>query len=338
MLGTIAACFMLYLSYMLIIYKDAFVRQTMSQIFRSSGAVTARGVVSPQDVITALVGQYHVFAFTVFLCAASLAWLAIDIIRSIRLRDPSWLRRYSIEASWIIAGIVVFIAVQIKFPNYFIYLMIPLLVYLGMRIRDVASGWLAAGPRHPRLLRIGLIALLALAVAFDLGAFYLRIVNQSDNALLQVANYVTANVPASDTVLADEPVGVMIPQPYCKLESASTCPDVKWIVTYTSLTQKLPTQASDPQLYVLLHGAEKVVVFYGFKETITVYRVVDAGNAPPTPPLAPTGTPTVVPSVAPTAAPTAPRKPAPTATPPQPTATVTLAPTATPESSPPTGP
>jgi putative flippase GtrA/glycosyltransferase involved in cell wall biosynthesis len=329
MLGTIVVCFMLYLGYMVSVYKDAFVRQTMSQIFRSSGAVTSRGVVSPQDVITALVGQYHIFAFTVFLCSASLVWLALDITRSIRRRDPSWLRRYSIEASWIIAGIVVFIAVQIKFPNYFIYLMIPLFVYLGMRIRDVASGWLAARPRHPRLLRIGLIALLAFAIAADLGAFYLRIVDQNDNALLQVATYVTANVPAGDTVLADEPVGVMIPQPYCKLESAGTCPDVKWIVTYTSLTQKLPTQASDPQLYVLLQGAEKVVVFVGFKETITVYRVVDAGNVlPPTPPIV---VPTVAPTVAPTAAPTTPQKPAPTVTPttPAPTATATSAPTAT---------
>lgn len=335
MLGTIVACFMLYLVYMFSVYKDAFVRQTMSQIFRSSGTVTSRGVVSPQDVITALVGQYHVFAFTVFLCTVSLVWLAIDITRSIRRRDPSWLRRYSIEASWIIAGIVVFIAVQIKFPNYFIYLMIPLFVYLGMRIRDVASGWLAARSRHPRLLRIGLLALLAFAVAADLGAFYLRIVNQNDNALLQVATYVTANVPASDTVLADEPVGVMIPQPYCKLESAGTCPDVKWIVTYTSLTQKLPTQASDPQLYVLLQGAEKVVVFVGFKETITVYRVVDAGDGPPPPLLVPTGTPTAAPTVAPTAVPTAPRKPVPTATSttPAPTATPTTpAPTATPTS------
>jgi len=333
MLGTIVVCFMLYLGYMFSVYKDAFVRQTMSQIFRSSGTVTSRGVVSPQDVITALVGQYHIFAFTVFLCAVSMVWLVIDIARSIRRRDPSWLHRYSIEASWIIAGIVVFIAVQIKFPNYFIYLMIPLFVYLGMRIRDVASGWLAGGARHPRLLRIGLIALLAFAVAADLGAFYLRIVDQNDNALLQVATYVTANVPASDTVLADEPVGVMIPQPYCKLESAGTCPNVKWIVTYTSLTQKLPTQASDPQLYVLLHGAERVVVFEGFKETITVYRVVDAGNASP-PPVVPTGTPTAAPTVAPTAVPTAPRKPVPTATLPKPTATATPTPTATPEPSP----
>ncbi|HEU4785487.1 MAG TPA: glycosyltransferase [Ktedonobacterales bacterium] len=325
MLGTIVVCFMLYLGYMVSVYKDAFVRQTMSQIFRSSGAVTSRGVVSPQDVITALVGQYHIFAFTVFLCTASMVWLVIDITRSIRRRDSSWLRRYSIEASWIIAGVVVFIAVQIKFPNYFIYLMIPLFVYLGMRIRDVATSWLAARPRHPRLLRIGLIWLIAFAIAADLGAFYLRIVDQNDNALLQVATYVTANIPASDTVLADEPVGVMIPQPYCKLESAGTCPNVKWIVTYTSLTQKLPTQASDPQLYVLLQGSEKVVVFVGFKETITVYRVVDVGNAlPPTPP------PTATPTVAPTAAPTAPQKPAPTARP------TTSAPTATPTTPAPT--
>jgi putative flippase GtrA/glycosyltransferase involved in cell wall biosynthesis len=332
MLGTFVVCILLYLGYMLSIYKNAFVRQTMSQIFRSSGTVTSRGVVSPQDVVAALVGQYHIFAFTVLLCAASLVWLGIDIIRSIRRRDASWLRRYSIEASWIIAGIVVFVAIQLKFPNYFIYLMIPLMVYLGMRIRDVASGWLAADLRHPRLVRAGLIALLMLVVGCELGEFYLRIVNQSDNALLQVANYVTANVPAGDTVLADEPVGVMIPQRYCKLESAGTCPDVRWVVTYTSLTQKLPTQASDPQLYVLLHEAELVQVFHGFKETITVYRIVGNATVQP-PPTIPTGTPTVVPTVVTTPVPTVTHRPVPTATPttPVPTATPTTpVPTATP--------
>lgn len=346
MVGSVAGCALLYVGVMTLKYGDLFWRQTLSQVFRSSGAVTSRGVVSsPQEILTALVGQYSIFAFTVLLCGAALVWLAADIFRSIRRRDASWLHRYSLEASWIIAGIGVFIAIQIKFPNYFIYLMVPLLVYLGMRVRDVVTTWLAADIRHPQWLRVGLILVLALTVGCDLGATYLRVGVRDDNALLQVSNYARTHIPAEDKVVADEPVGVMIPQRYCKLESPSQCQDAKWVITYTSITQKLPTRASDPQLYVLLDGSITVAEFRGFKETITVYQVLVPGSTqdPSTPPVIPTptvtttttpvatATPTTAPAVNPPPGPTA--TPVPTATP---TATPSPEPTASPEPTPPT--
>ena len=141
--GTTALCAAVYVAAMSVIYKGTYISQTLSQIFRSTGAVTSRGNVdSIQQIISALLGQYSVFAFSIFLCVVSLVWLAVDIIRSVRQRDGTWLHRYSLEASWIIASLVVFAAIQIKFPNYFIYLMIPLFIYLGMRGADTArSGW-----------------------------------------------------------------------------------------------------------------------------------------------------------------------------------------------------
>jgi hypothetical protein len=131
--------------------------------------------------------------------------------------------------------------------------------------------------------------------------------------------------------VADEPVGVMIPQRYCKLESPGQCQDAKWVITYTSITQKLPTRASDPQLYVLLDGAIPVVVFRGFKETITVYQVLAPGTSQgsSTPPVTPT--PTVTTTVSPAATATATMAPV-VNPPPAPTATArpTAVPTATP--------
>jgi hypothetical protein len=258
--------------------------------------------------------------------------LVCDIIRSIWRKDVSWLRQYSVEVSWIIASIAVFIAIQIKFPNYFIYLIIPLLVYLGMRIRDVVSDWLAIDTHAPRWLWGGLILLPILALGCDLGASYLRLATYNDNALLQVSNYAKYHIPLGDKVVADEPVGVMIPQPYCKLEYPGQCQDAQWVITYTSITQKLPTRASDSQLYVLLDNAQEVAVFRGFKETITVYHV--AGSATPnaltpsgvpaataTPSATATSTlihvrnPPAAPSPKPSAAPTEVPTPVPTATP-----------------------
>jgi hypothetical protein len=230
-------------------------------------------IASPQDVIAAISAQYRIFAFTVFLCGASFVWLFVDIGRSILRRDSSWLRRHSLEASWIIVGVAVFLIIHIKFPNYFIYTMIPLLVYLGMRIQEVVSPWLAANHRHPKWVRGALIAALVLLICFDLGESYYRFVVQSDNALLQVATYAQQTFGSGDRVIADEPVGTLIPEQYCKLEDAQFCTNAKWIVTYVSLTEQLPTRASDPELYVLLGESHQVAVFHGFKETITVYKV-----------------------------------------------------------------
>ena len=133
---------------------------------------------------------------------------------------------------------------------------------------------MASESPHSRLIRIGLVSLLALGLCADFASFYFRIVAHNDNALAQVASYAQLHIPRNATVLADEPVGVMIPQHYCKLESAATCPDVTWIVTYESLTQKLPSQASDPQLYALLAHAKLVTVYTGFKETLKIYQVI----------------------------------------------------------------
>jgi 4-amino-4-deoxy-L-arabinose transferase-like glycosyltransferase/GT2 family glycosyltransferase len=274
LLGVVGAEALVYVAAMSLLYRGLFWNQTLDQVLRSLGSVTSRGVVSsPREVIAAVAGQYRIYSFTVLLCSVSLLWLAVDIVRSLRRKDGSWLRRYSIEVSWIVAGVAVFIAIQIKFPNYFVYLMIPLLIYLGMRLRDVASGWLTTQVRHPKLLRVGLVFVLSLALVCDLSESYFRIVRQTDNALLQVAEFASSQIPSRDVVLADQPVGVMIPQRYCELEAAKTCPHVKWIITYTSLTQKLPSQVTDPQLYVYLADARLVTVFRGFKETIRVYQL-----------------------------------------------------------------
>ncbi len=276
--GTIGGCAIAYVIVMSIIYtihgQNIYIEQTLSQVFRSTGTSTSRGTLnSVQEIFSALVGQYRIFIFTILLCVASVAWLAVDVIRSLVKKDVAWLRRYSLEASWIFSGMIVFVAIQIKFPNYFIYLMIPLFIYLTMRIVDVVRPLLAAGRQHPKLVRAGLFTALALLIGIELVAFDQRIVVRNDNALLQVASYVHTNIPSNVMVLADEPIGVMIPQRYCKLENAATCPNPKYIITYISLTEHLPTQASDTRLYYLLAHSTQMVVFTGFKETITVYEV-----------------------------------------------------------------
>jgi hypothetical protein len=278
LLGMIFLCAMAYISVMSALFtvhgQNQYFMQTWAQVNRALGAVTSRGnVIGVNQIMAALIGQYRIFVFTVALCLTSFVWLIIDAYRSIKHRNPEWLRRYSLEISWILVGILIFIFIQIKFPNYFIYLMIPLFVYLAMRFVDTMQPQIASDVQHHQRISVTLILLLFVAICLEIGASYQRLVLHQDNALLQVADYANAHIPASATILADEPVGTLVPQAYCKLEAAAKCPHVTWIITYTSLTQHLPTKTSDPKLYTLLAQSSAVVIFTGFKETITVYEV-----------------------------------------------------------------
>ena len=72
-------------------------------------------------------------------------------------------------------------------------------------------------------------------------------------------------------VLADEPIGVLIPQDHLNIDLWALginrrAPDV--IVTYISLTQKLPDSEA---LRTLIARSRPVFEATGFKETITVY-------------------------------------------------------------------
>ncbi|HUY75993.1 MAG TPA: glycosyltransferase [Ktedonobacterales bacterium] len=273
--------------------SNQFLLQHLHQILRTTDKVSSRGnVASLQQVITALVNQYKVFTLTVVLCAAGAIVLCVDMLRCVTRRSLAPLRRHSLEASWTLAAFILFGAVQIKFINYFAYVMIPLLVYLCVRVVDVVKPWVAPTARRKTIVRIGLAALLLVVVGLDLVSFDQRIVTRDDNTFLSVQAYAAVHIPAHDQVLTEQPIGTMIRQPYCQLTNITNCAHPRWIILFLSLTEQPPTSA---QLHRLLAISKLRETYIGFKETVYIYQIALPHKTPvksTTTPKTPTTTPT----------------------------------------------
>jgi hypothetical protein len=224
-------------------------------------------------VVAAVISQYRVFALTVVECAFGAGILIADTVTCIVRRTLEPLRRHSLEASWAFGAFVVFGAVQIKFINYFAYVMIPLIIYLWVRIVDVVKPWVstASTPPFRRLLaRVVFTALVVVIVVLDFGSIEQRVYSRQDNTFLAVQSYAAAHIPAHAQVLTEQPIGTMIRQPYCQLTDYTDCPNPRWVIEFTSLTEKPP---DDPGLQALVADSTLRATYVGFKEVVTVYEV-----------------------------------------------------------------
>ena len=175
--------------------------------------------------------------------------------------------------------------VQIKFINYFAYVMIPLLVYLCVRVIDVVKPWVATAASHRTLARVSLAALLFAVVGLNLSSYTQRIAQRDDNTFVSVRAFANTYIPAKAQILTEQPIGTMIRQPYCQLINIVNCNNPKWIILFVSLTEQPP---SDPALQKLLAHSKLRATYQGFKETVYIYQI--ESELPKTPLKAPTST------------------------------------------------
>ena len=185
-----------------------------------------------------------------------------------RLDDPSPVarahaaRRSAITFSWLVAGLIFFAALQIRFPQYFMMVLIPLYGYVAIE----TLRWL---PGRDGAAASAAVVVLAVILAADGITYWQRIASRSDNALKAVAAFANSRIPASDVVIAEQPVGVLIRQPYCETWEVDRCERrAQWLIDYrTELFEPRQVDVVDR----LARAGRKVATFRGFKETISVY-------------------------------------------------------------------
>jgi hypothetical protein len=99
-----------------------------------------------------------------------------------------------------------------------------------------------------------------------------RIADRSDNALRAVAAFANTRIPPQDVVITEQPVGVLIRQPYCERWQFERClrGGARWVIDYRTDLFK-PEQAYN--IRPVPHDARSIATFKGFKETITVYEL-----------------------------------------------------------------
>jgi hypothetical protein len=289
MYHTTVAMVAVYVAVMLLIFQrgaqNVFWGDSTVQFRRTFGLQESRGTISNlRDLIVPLISQYRIFVGSMIVAAVAVSLLILRLVQCARSRSLAPVRTNTLLFAWALAGLISFGSINLKFPHYFELMLIPLYAFVVadvaamLRRRELSRRGEQMSQRRPRrrrahrdLLKLVVGVATVVVVVLGLGAFAWRIVGHHDNALKSVAEYAAADIPRTDVVITEEPIGTMIPQPYVKMYHANEVAGLaRYIITYQSITEQIPNY---PAFMELLRHATPVKVFEGFKEKLTVWRV-----------------------------------------------------------------
>ena len=263
----------IYVGIMSLVYGTTYWSASTVQIQRILGMRESRGSVnSLSDIITPLVAQYRIFFVTLLLVAITSVLVLLRTWQMIRRRTTAVLGDNTLLFSWASAALLCFGIMRLWLPHYFLMIIVPIYCYLAREMQLWSEA--RAKPvkcRHGRKRKSKLlIAAIAVILAANATAYWVRIVSGTDNALKATAIWMHNNVPEDSIVVTEESIGAVIEQPYCKIAHAGACHGATYIVTYNSHTQQPPRLRSVNEM---LATATKLKTFRGFKEDITILRL-----------------------------------------------------------------
>lgn len=239
-----------------------FLDQSLVQIKRVLGLQHSGGTLtSPLKALHLLTQQYKYFAVSL---ALALWAFGIAIRRTWQcLRARTWapVRPNALLYSWLVTGIVVFGSSSLKFPQYFVLILLPAYCYLWTELArwEWNRGWQTL--------------LTAVAVVAGVGSLLLAMPSAGGNSLAEVQAYAAQRIPANAIVVTEESIGDLIKQPWCKVEAADACVGhATYAITWQTYLQSSFTQGSR-SFYTLMKGATSVATFSGAVGTATVWKL-----------------------------------------------------------------
>ena len=109
--------------------------------------------------------------------------------------------------------------------------------------------------------------------ALPISSFCGRIVGYDDNVFADVQQYAATSIPPFAVVIADEAVGDLIGQPYCREQDTVPCGDAaSYVITWDTYLQATG-QLGDPAYHKIMTGAVRVRSWTGFNGTVTIWRI-----------------------------------------------------------------
>ena len=110
-------------------------------------------------------------------------------------------------------------------------------------------------------------------LAAGVTSFWLSTNAQSVNPLQKVQQYAAAHIPIKAEVVADEQVGDLLHQPYCREQQAGAClHHATYAITWNTYLQKT-AQLGDSAYKVEMKGAHQLWSSSGFNGTATVWKL-----------------------------------------------------------------
>jgi 4-amino-4-deoxy-L-arabinose transferase-like glycosyltransferase len=237
---------------------------TWVQIRRVAGLQASGGTLtSPIAALHLLFTEYDVFAPSFLIALAAFVLVLLRLWTCWRERSWRRVRANALLWSWMLAGLVVLGVSSLKYPQYFALILVPMYAWFWTE----ASQW--RWPWSWDRLR----ALAAVAVVAGLLSFYGRVAAHADNPFADVQQYAATAIPANAVVVADEAVGDLIKQPYCREQNTAPCAGVaSYAITWDTYLQST-WQLGDAGYHQMMAGATQLRSWTGFNGTVTVWRL-----------------------------------------------------------------
>jgi 4-amino-4-deoxy-L-arabinose transferase-like glycosyltransferase len=241
---------------------DWWVQDTMLQVRRVLGIQASGGTLtSPAAAIHLLLAEYDVFVPSLLICAATGCLALRRLWRCYRARDWRPVSDNALLWSWMAAAIVIFGFSALRYPQYFALILVP------------AYAWFWTEAQRWRLRPALRAALIAIACAAGIASFLGRVAAHDDNVFAQAEAYAAARIPRGAVVVADEAIGDLISQPYCREQEASPCAGVAtYAITWDTYLQTT-WDLGDPAYREMMADAVRLRSWSGFNGTVTVWRL-----------------------------------------------------------------
>jgi 4-amino-4-deoxy-L-arabinose transferase-like glycosyltransferase len=243
-------------------YDPWYASQSLVQVRRVLGLQQSGGTLtSPGSVLHLLTEQYKYFVPSLLLAGWSLLLALKRTWQCYRERNWGPAQDNALLYAWFVTGVVVFGASSLKFPQYFVLILMPAYCYLWT---EVAS-W-RTGARWQKYWS-------AVAALVGLGSFLLTVPVFNVNSLAEVQAYAAMDMPANAIVITEQSIGDLIQQRWCTVEKADACVGrATYAITWQTYLQSSFNQG-DTSFYKAMKGATAITSFSGAVGTATVWKL-----------------------------------------------------------------
>jgi 4-amino-4-deoxy-L-arabinose transferase-like glycosyltransferase len=252
----------------LMVYKyDApgnpwFINQSTVQIRRVLGLQKSGGsLTSPGSLLHLLTQQYKYFIPSLLLGSAGIVIAVRRTWQCYRARNWRPVQANALLYAWLVTGVVVFGSSSLKFPQYFVLILLPAYCYFWTEFArwDLPGWWRKFWP----------IA----AAVIGICSFMLTVPVFNVNSLEEVQTYAAKDIPASAIVVTEQSIGDLINQRWCTVEKAGACVGrATYAITWQTYLQSSFDQGTAP-FFKLMKGATAVTSFSGAVGTATVWKL-----------------------------------------------------------------
>ncbi|HEX4089385.1 MAG TPA: phospholipid carrier-dependent glycosyltransferase [Trebonia sp.] len=239
-----------------------YINQSLVQVRRVLGLQQSGGTLtSPVDALHLLTQQYKYFVPSLVVAACGIAIAVRRTWRCFLARSWVPVRPNAVLYAWLVTGLVVFGVSSLKFPQYFVLILLPAYCFFWTELAQwrIDQWWKRFWPIAAAV--IGTMSFLLTVPVFNV------------NSLAEVQAYAADRIPASAIVVTEQSIGDLIDQRWCTVEKANPClGHATYAITWATYLQSSFTEG-DAAFFTLMKGATKVTSFSGAVGTATVWKL-----------------------------------------------------------------